>query len=159
MTRRHTTRCARAARRALILMLATMTAAVLPPALGSPGTYAATAAASAHATRGSTQHGIRSGAVERKLPQVPCGTVGVILADAGCGFQTTTGRVGYSIHGVDAWYSVSYVAPGAQSWSVCVEGRRRGIFDIEGACAVPIGSMVQADTFGVVGVIGLREEH
>lgn len=151
MTRRHTTRCARAAHQALVLMLATAAAAVLPAALGSPGTYAATVATSAHATSGST--------LQRQLPQVPCWTVGVLVADAGCGFRTTTGRVGFSIRGVDASYSVSYVAPGAQSWTVCVGGRRRGIFDVEGACAVPIGSTVQADTFGVVGVIALREEH
>jgi len=156
---RQTTRRARGVGRALGLILATTMAAVLPAALGSPGTYAATAAAPAHATRQATEHGIRiEGAVERKLPQA-CLTVGVYLADVGCGFRTATGRIGFSIQGVDAWYSVSYVAPGAPSWSVCVEGRRPVLVDVKGVCDVPIGSYVQADILGVVGVITIREQH
>jgi hypothetical protein len=150
----------RGAGRALGLILATTTAAVLPAALGSPGTYAAPRATSTHATHGSTQPGVRAkGAGERTLPQAPCWTVGVFLADVGCDLRTTTGGVTYSIRGVDAWYSVKYFAPGASSWNTCVEGRRGGIFGLNGVCAVPIGSWVSASALGVVGVLSIGEQH
>jgi len=160
MRKTHVKGCVRGAGRALGLILATTIAAVAPAALGSPGTYAAPAVTMAHATHGPTQHGVQAKTPgSATLPQIPCWTVGVFVGDAGFDCQTTTGRVAYWIRGIDASYSVTYVAPGADTWSTCVEGRGRAIVALKGVCVVPIGSWVFADLLGVVGAIEIREQH